>query len=140
MHHQVPPGVFLLPIVVFPIAWVLAAFAMSRSGGWTALAERYGTDRPEPPNTRSMQWATFGWLSYKGVIKVGYSDDGLYLGMMTLFRMFHPPLLIPWSAIRSRTRGRYWMMSVDTLEVGDIRIRLKTQVTDSFVRHLPAAQ
>lgn len=140
MHHEVPPVVFLLPVFVLPITWVLAAFMISRTGGWSALAERYGTDRPEPPNTRSMQWATFGWASYKGVIKIGYSDDGLYLGMMVLFRIFHPPLLIPWSAIRRRTRGRYWMMEVDTLEIDDIRVRLKAQVTNSFVRYLPAAQ
>jgi hypothetical protein len=137
--HQ-PPFPPWLPLVMLPVMWVVVSIAISVTGGWSALATRYRTDAPAPPNVRYMQWATFGWAAYKGVLTIGYTDEGLYLGMLFLFRIYHPPLLIPWSAITSRKRGRYWLMQVDTLEIAGVTVRLRTSVTDSFVQHLPAAQ
>jgi hypothetical protein len=143
MRPELPPWVLLIPLVALPFMYVVVAYMISNMG-WSTLAARFRTDTPPPEGARRMQWGSFGGFgSYNNVLTVGYSDAGLYLGVLILFRAFHPPLLIPWSAIRSRTRARYFLVMCDTLEItadSTVSLRLRTSVTDSFVRYLPAAR
>ena len=45
------------------------------------------------------------WLAnYNRVLTLGTSPQGLYLASMFLFRFMHPPLLIPWSEIKVRSK------------------------------------
>lgn len=142
-HYEIPPIVFLLGLIGMPVMWLVVSFTISNMG-WSTLAARFRTDTPPPADPRRMQWGSFGGFgSYNNILTIGASDSGLYLGVLFLFRAFHPPLLIPWSAIRSRKRERYWLVMCDTLEIeadSIVRLRLRASVTDSFVQHLPAAQ
>ena len=86
-----------------------------------------------------MQSGTFGsWCHYNNILTVGYSETGLYLAVFFLFRVFHPPLLIPWSAIEKRTRSTYWFVKCDTLEIEGLRLRLRAAITEPFAQYLPA--
>jgi hypothetical protein len=143
MRPELPHWIFLIPLFAFPFIYVVVAYSIAAMG-WSDLAARFRTDTPPPADARRMQWGSFGGFgSYNNVLTVGASDAGLYLAVLFLFRAFHPPLLIPWSAIKSRTRQRYFLVMCDTLEIeGDstVRLRLRTSVTDEFVNHLPAAR
>ena len=41
-----------------------------------------------------------GWMNYNGVLQVGSTDQGLYLGVVVFFRVGHRSLLIPWDRVR----------------------------------------
>ena len=97
-------------LLFFAATWTVAAFVISKIGGWSALAERY-----------RMQQGTFtGWTAhfqsgrmrltarYGGVLTVGANEMGLYLAVNPLFRAGHPPLFIPWNAIEVREGKRFF--------------------------------
>jgi hypothetical protein len=99
----------LMEFLLFPLLWVVVSFALSL-GGWQLLAARYRLVQ-WPPNVEvsSLEWAKMGWGSYKNVLKAGACREGLVLQVSWLFRLFHPPLLIPWSAVGSiQTTASFW--------------------------------
>ncbi len=50
------------------------------------------------------------WLvGYGNCLTVGANSDGLYLGILFLFRFMHPPLFIPWREVSIRTK-RIWIL------------------------------
>src|SRR4029077_127484 len=77
------------------IGWMVAQF------GWSTLAAKYRTDRQPPAEIYSFCSGTINWFAnYRGVLKLGFMPEGLYLSVIALFRIGHPPLLIPWSDIK----------------------------------------
>ncbi|MDB5267845.1 MAG: hypothetical protein JWP58_885 [Hymenobacter sp.] len=90
----------LLPILGiggFVAFWCLIVKMLSLAG-WQRLAQ-YQVPRPlEWPHT-TLRLAKLGGIRYQNAIKAGAQADGLSLKSMFMFRIGHPPLLIPWSAI-----------------------------------------
>ena len=140
MPPQQPTDFPLSFLIGLPIMWALVSGIISFVGGWAALAGRYRTELPPPPNLRRFRSGSFAFLTnYNNVLSIGHSDTGLYLGIFVLFRLFHPPLLIPWHDIRSRRRGG-WVLKYDTLTIDagrEVRLRLRTSVTAPFEKRLP---
>ena len=73
---------------------------------WTRLAHAYRApdlmhaDAPICYATRTMQTVILvggrvGSNSYKGIVTVGVTTEGILLRLMAPFSIFHPPLLIP---------------------------------------------
>jgi len=88
--------------------WVGVCWLLALVGGWSGLAKRYATDKPEPFGAESVN-AMLGVTSYRGVLSVGFAEDGLDLRTMMLFRAGHPPLRIPWAEVRVEGEGP-WML------------------------------
>ena len=72
--------------------------------GWRALARDYKMKRPFHGDT----WITGGRMGPGGpmapgagvpFLKIGIGPGGLYLRLFILFRIFNPPVLIPWSDV-----------------------------------------
>ena len=93
----------LLP-VAFPLffagMWVGISALLSRLSGWSELAKRYPA-AAEPEGERVV-WtsAQIGGVSFRSCLNVTLAPDGLYLVPARLFRLFMPPVLVPWSDIR----------------------------------------
>lgn len=89
---------FVAGLTLAVVAWVLKAEA---ARGWLPLAEYFPlTHRPAGPETR-LQWVSVGGsgvVGHKGAVVAGASAAGLSLRMPLLAWLWHPPLLIPWSA------------------------------------------
>jgi hypothetical protein len=112
----------IAPVILFPlffiIVWLFVSFALSKVGGWSALADRfrftgqfYGT---------KWKWQSAQMrctINYNGCLILGSNETGLYLWTMPLFRFKHPPLLIPWSEI-SISRKRILFMDFVRLALG----------------------
>lgn len=102
--------------------WVGILFILSKIGGWSLLAEKYRDDGSKVHRWRRFTRGIFRYsVAYKGCLWVSPEADGLYLktGPLFFFRMFHPPLRIPWSAIKSASERKYWWMKLIDLEFTD---------------------
>ena len=90
---------FAFPIF-FAGMWVGVSAILSRLSGWSELARRYPA-AAEPEGERIV-WtsAQLGGVSFRSCLNATLSPSGLYLVPARMFRLFMPPVLIPWSDIR----------------------------------------
>lgn len=97
--------------------WLLIAVAViggilylgSRLGGWRRLAERYPAREPyrgewisQPDSEGEPRGLTVA-LNHgesEDAIKLGADSRGLHMAMSLGFRLFHPPIFVPWSEVR----------------------------------------
>ncbi|WP_342374423.1 hypothetical protein NVS55_24010 [Myxococcus stipitatus] len=145
MHSSFPqllvethPWGFLL---LFVLGFALVSRVVSWMSGWHGLARQFRTDGPAPSNLRNFTSGKIGWLDYKNCLAVGGDEQGLYLVPNLIFRLFHPPLRIPWSEIHDREITSFFFVRLDAFRAGEdsTRIRLRAAVTESFDFYLPPA-
>ena len=87
--------------------WVLMSFLISAMGGWGTLARYYRSELPFTGKTWRMRSARMGWFTrYGGVLTVGVNPAGLYLALLPLFRVGHPPLFVPWPDVSVTSERR----------------------------------
>lgn len=96
----------VLPIY-FVTLWTGIYFFIAKSGGWRLLARRFRMNSSFVGEKWSMQSAAmrFG-VSYNNCLTVGANSMGLFVQPMILFRLWHPPLFVPWSEIRRFPKKR----------------------------------
>jgi hypothetical protein len=92
-------------------------------GGWRRLAEQFaagpGARGRILLGTATMRYAT----NYGHVIRLDCRTDGLVLSVVGLFRLAHPPLVIPWSQVESEQIYVLWIFAATRLSLGrDARI------------------
>ena len=46
------------------------------------------------------------WTNYNNCVNIGANNYGLYLSVLPLFRVGHPPLFIPWADISTEAASR----------------------------------
>lgn len=119
-------------IVVFPVffagVWLFVAMILSAAGGWGKLAARY----PAPPEPAGEAYphssATLRrWglpVNYNHVLLVHVGHEGIGLATHWAFRFRHPPLLIPWQAIRECRRFSFLFYSGAELHLAEPPIRI----------------
>jgi hypothetical protein len=121
----------MLPVLLVPVAfvaiWLLAMALASRLGGWHALADRFAA--PEGFAVAPEQRLRFRSIvlrrlplfpaRYSGCVTVGLTSVGLYLGVLAILRFRHPPLLIPWNAIRQCEEDAFLGLHWTDVEVRD---------------------
>lgn len=107
-----PPLLVPLTIVGAVCFWCFVAWAISRVGGWHALATRFpaGPNKPYGLRMFYMEQLELGAAYYKGCAIVGVAPAGLYLSVFKMFGVGHAPVLVPWAAItRIKTEKQWWM-------------------------------
>jgi hypothetical protein len=103
---ETPP--WLIPLIVtgffamFAAIWLLVCFLIALASGWRGMVGRFSL----PDATRGEPLASgrvnrVGMARFRGVLSFEAHPDGLIARVLWLFP-FHPPLLIPWSAIAMR--------------------------------------
>ena len=58
------------------------------------------------------------WSHYGGVVRVTAASDALYLSVVFLFRIGHPPLRIPWNEINFG-RTKFFLRTYVVLTLGN---------------------
>jgi hypothetical protein len=77
------------------------------------LAQYYRTMEPPPPGARRLKSGVMrNGMRYNNALTIGADPRGLYLAMLPLFRMGHPPLFIPWSDISTEPRRGFFGASI----------------------------
>lgn len=104
----------LLPLAALG-GWCLVVWLIARIGGWHALAWDFrAAGRPREGAFSYVNTGSVGWLGhYRGCLIVGVTPAGLYLAVWPMFRPGHPPLLIPWTAVRrAESQKVFWSQSL----------------------------
>ena len=111
----------LLFVIVFPLLWAGICFLLAALSGWRGLAQRYRGRLSQVEGSVSMVSGGMGLISYRGVLNVQVSREGLGLSVLFLLAVGTPPLAIPWTAITVHPRDRLLWMD---------RLRLRIDGTD----------
>mgnify|MGYP003669581018 CR=1 FL=1 len=113
------PGIVVGFLVTFPMLWCFVGWLLSKIGGWSRLAKHYPAgDRPVVGQYHRGLRGMVRLTSYKGVLTVHLSDEGLFSIRDATVQVRSPALFIPWSEVASRTpRSILWMNS-KKLEIG----------------------
>ncbi|MEW6494329.1 MAG: hypothetical protein AB1589_17715 [Cyanobacteriota bacterium] len=109
-------------IIIYTLMVLSLFFVFSYISGWQRLAQHYRTSQPPPHDFLRGQSGRMGWVTFRGVLNVGTGADGLYLSMFPLFRLFHPPLLIPWTAVTKVELVKFLFWKGYRLHIGQPRI------------------
>lgn len=99
--------------IFFVTLWCLVCFMISLMGGWFSLsrrfrmqAEPYGEIRSAGPLFYRVKMRFR--VNYGNVIRLKAAEDALYLSILFLFRIGHPPLCIPWKEIQFSRTKYFW--------------------------------
>ncbi|KAA6460094.1 hypothetical protein DYQ86_13655 [Acidobacteria bacterium AB60] len=94
-------------IAFFALLWCFASIWVSWLGGWILLARRFRKETEPCGDLRiAGPWfhtVTLRFLTrYNSVVRVVAANDALYLSVLALFRIGHPPLRIPWDEVSAQ--------------------------------------
>jgi hypothetical protein len=110
-------GIVAAFCIFFPLLWTGIVMFLSRASGWHGLAQRFACPVAPAGETHSAQSAMFGWARYKSTVTVTIADQGVHLALFFLFKMGHPPILIPWSEIESAETSSYLFFKTTRLKL-----------------------
>jgi hypothetical protein len=130
--------IVLAAVAGFPAFFCLILLLLSKLGGWSALAERYRTDRPFQGSLWRFQFGFLGSVRYNGALTVGSGMEGLYLAVLFFLRPFHPPLLIPWGEVSLGRRKKTIFMELVEFRLGPEPVA-SLWVYDSLAQRIASA-
>ena len=94
-------------ILLFIILWMVVCKLIAAAGGWRTLSQNY---RAVSVFDGQKLWLkSIGmrkWTNYSNCITVGANKYGLYLSVLLIFRVGHPPLFFPWTDISTEATSR----------------------------------
>ncbi len=116
---------------VFAATWVGVNLVLALLSGWLILWFRF-------PGGPAIQGRRFRFVSgsmgmfgfparFSRVLFVSVGPKGIRLNLLFLFRLFSPPIMIPWSAVESVTERKLWFFrrTVIHIEGSWLEIRLQ---------------
>lgn len=111
---------------------------VSHLGGWALLAEQYRCQEPFLGSCWKLQSGQLRWFcSYNNCLTIGADPHGLFLWVFPLFRIAHPPLLIPWREISVSRKKVLWFKQVRFCLGLELNIPLT--IRDSLAQKLQSA-
>jgi ankyrin repeat protein len=126
-------GVLALPIGFTAIALFAVGLlhADARLTGWSRIAADYAAPATLDAAAFTRQDAdvgTIGLVRARNVMRAAALDNGLYLAMPAIARLGHPPLLVPWTAMRIARETQFLgrpvvKLAIGSPEVGTITLR-----------------
>jgi hypothetical protein len=105
-------------LVFFAGMWIGVSFFLSYISGWRTLAPRYPA-AAEPAGERLL-WnsAEVGDVSFRSCLNMTLSAAGLYMVPSLPFRLFMPPMLIPWSGVRFEGSRKFLFFESSCFRLG----------------------
>lgn len=105
--NQFEPFFVSAYILIFIVLWMGFCKPISVFGGWQALSRDYRANSPF--DGRKLWLKSVGmrrWINYNNCIILGVNKFGLYIAVLPILRIGHPPLLIPWTDISTEAVTR----------------------------------
>jgi hypothetical protein len=85
----------------FGIFWPIGCAILAKLGGWEAVSKSYPYTGEIPQDNqwsfRSLHIRGIG--AYRQAVTVALDTTGIYFEMFLLFRLFHPPIFVPWEDV-----------------------------------------
>ena len=104
---QLEPFSIPIYIVFFIMVWMAVCKLISAVGGWNILSRDYRANSAF--DGKKMWLKSVGlrrWTNYNNCITVGADKYGLYLAVLPIFWVGHPPLFFPWADISTEAGSR----------------------------------
>jgi hypothetical protein len=105
--NQLESSSISLYIFFFIALWICICQLISTAGGWRILGRDYRAATPF--DGKKLWFKSAGmryWTNYNNCLIVGADKYGLYLAVLPIFRVGHPPLFIPWTEISTEAGSR----------------------------------
>lgn len=136
------PLLFLLFPIGFVGIWCLVLGIISRVSGWSTLAQHYRFSGKFEGQLKRFQSAKIKFAGFNNCLNIGISDDGFYLAPMVLFRIFHPPLLIPWGDIQTKRVKKFLVNAYELTfsAAPNVPVLLSERTFNQIVTSLEAAK
>jgi hypothetical protein len=126
-------------IAGFLVFWCAISFLISFLTGWYSLSlrfrkqsEPYGEARTAGPFFYTV-YMRF-WSHYSSVIRITAASDALYLSVLMMLRLGHPPLRIPWDET-SFSRAKFFMRTYIVLTLGKEE-QIPVRISQRMARNL----
>jgi hypothetical protein len=125
--------------ILFAIFWCFICFVTSFMSGWLTLSRRFRKQSEPYGATMSVgplfyTVYTRYWAHYSSIIRMTAAEDGLYLSVLFLYRVAHPPLCIPWNEVKISKKKFVWRWYV-VLTLGE-QERIPLRITQRMARKL----
>jgi len=107
-------------LLLFIGMWVMVSFIISKVG-WNTFATRYPA-RSKPAGksfTSSRTWFGTYLAGYRNVVRVIFTDAGVYFYTAYLFRAFHSPFLVPWDKVKRIEKYKVFFGFQYDLDIND---------------------
>jgi hypothetical protein len=134
-----PPYFPLIVLTVVVSIFCAVSYLSSLLTGWHRLAERFSAQSEPYGDTRTagpfpytvyMRWSSH----YSSCIRITTAADGLYLSVLFLLRIGHPPLHIPWNEIHL-SRTKYFWLGCVLLTLGN-QERIPMRISERMAKKL----
>jgi len=137
--HNLPVALIIPAFIVFLVGFACLIIKIVSLFGWYWLAKQFKIAEQEPTGTAlRVQHVRIGLASYNGVIKAATSAVGLSLSVAFIFRVGHPPLLIPWSCIGPLEERRFLWSTTYTTRIltdsGSIRFKFSSRELKNMIQ------
>jgi hypothetical protein len=98
-----------MPLLFIPL-WCAVSVFLAFMGGWRKLAMTYRASNPFFGKKFYFQSASMQRMTnYNNVLIVGGNREGLFLSVLFIFRLGHPPLFFPWAEISFKEKeGKFY--------------------------------
>jgi hypothetical protein len=123
---EIPFGLWGIPLYFLGL-WAFISLMLSFIGGWRSLAKAYPYHGQSTGTLLRFRSAAFRFgTSYRNCVTFGVSPAGLYIEPFFLFRLFHPPMFIPWHDVQNRPFDEWFFSGVEfvTSAVPQVPIRV----------------
>lgn len=131
--------------VFFVFMWVSVSFIISRFG-WKSFATSYPIKVRPAGYAYNSPFVRFGNIiaNYRNVVRVIFTDKGIYFYVFFMFRAFHSPFLVPWDRVKriERKNGFFWSRYRIDIEdaAGEIHVILPLSIEPDLIKFKKASQ
>ena len=118
--------IWFLPL--FVLGWCAVCAFLSLKGGWHTLSQLYSARNRLP--SEIFRFASMGLglgyfpVGYGSCLTIQVGTEGIGLSILPLFRILHPPLFIPWSAVSDCKQEKFWFLTHRALYLAEPKTRL----------------
>lgn len=136
--NHLPAYLLLFLVALFAAVLSIAGLLSSILAGWYALSRHFRALSEPYGQTKSAGPFFYGvkmrWTNYANVVRIVAAEDAIYISMMFLLRLGHPPLRIPWKEIKIGRTKFLWRRYV-VLTLGD-REHIPMRISERMARNL----
>ena len=136
---QLPPYIVVIMATISLAVFCFVSFLSSVLSGWHTLSKRfraesepYGATRSAGPFPYTVY--TRYWSHYSFIIRMTAAEDALYLTVLLILRIGHPPLRIPWNEIQL-SKTTYFRQPLVLLTLGE-QERIPMRISERMARKL----
>lgn len=137
--HPLPPYFLVIVPTVIVSVFCFVSYLSGVLSGWQRLSQRFRAESEPCGDVRvagpfPYTVYTRYWSHYSSIIRMTAAEDGLYLSVLFLLRIGHPPLRIPWNEIRI-TRTKCLWQNLVLLTLGNEE-KIPMRISEGMARKL----